>query len=103
MNRGIHEECDHLVQLAKDKLKKSMVADIESGKSVESKVRISSGMLLNKAQSHKRAAHWKIGVSHIVTCCASSSRKIVLREKMRLLLMMSWRKGAEMRALTHKI
>ncbi|CAL5442537.1 unnamed protein product [Camellia sinensis] len=36
--------------LAKDKLKKSMVADIESGKSVESKVRISSGMLLNKAQ-----------------------------------------------------
>ncbi|KAL7167541.1 hypothetical protein ACSBR2_038078 [Camellia fascicularis] len=54
-------------------------------------------------QSHKRAAHWKIGVSHIVTCCASSSRKIVLREKMRLLLMMSWRKGAEMRALTHKI
>ncbi|KAL7188922.1 hypothetical protein ACSBR1_038727 [Camellia fascicularis] len=53
MNRGIHEECDHLVQLAKDKLKKSMVADIESGKSVESKVRTSSGMFLNKAQFGK--------------------------------------------------
>ncbi|CAL5437723.1 unnamed protein product [Camellia sinensis] len=34
----------------------------------------------------------KIGVSHIVTCCASSSREIVLWENMRLLLMMSWRK-----------
>ncbi|GMP30442.1 hypothetical protein CsSME_00005108 [Camellia sinensis var. sinensis] len=45
-----HEECDHLVQLAKDKLEKSMVADNESGKSVESEVRTSSGMFLNKAQ-----------------------------------------------------
>ncbi|GMQ05454.1 hypothetical protein CsSME_00050476 [Camellia sinensis var. sinensis] len=42
-------------------------------------------------QSHKLLSG-KIRVSHIVTCCASSSRKIVLREKMRLLLMMSWRK-----------
>ncbi|GMQ05443.1 hypothetical protein CsSME_00050465 [Camellia sinensis var. sinensis] len=42
------------LDLAKDKLKKSMVADIESGKSVESKVRISSGMLLNKAQAHAK-------------------------------------------------
>ncbi|KAI3665907.1 hypothetical protein L6452_44542 [Arctium lappa] len=44
------EECDHLIQLAKDKLEKSMVADNESGKSVESEVRTSSGMFLNKAQ-----------------------------------------------------
>ncbi|KAL7608595.1 probable prolyl 4-hydroxylase 7 [Lactuca sativa] len=44
------EECDHLIQLAKDKLEKSMVADNESGKSIESEVRTSSGMFLNKAQ-----------------------------------------------------
>ena len=35
---------------AKDKLKKSMVADNESGKSIESEVRTSSDMFLNKAQ-----------------------------------------------------
>ncbi|GAB2297528.1 Probable prolyl 4-hydroxylase 7 [Dionaea muscipula] len=44
------EECDHLIQLAKDKLEKSMVADNESGESVESEVRTSSGMFLRKAQ-----------------------------------------------------
>ncbi|GMJ09331.1 hypothetical protein like AT3G28480 [Hibiscus trionum] len=44
------EECDHLITLAKDKLEKSMVADNVSGKSVESKVRTSSGMFLKKAQ-----------------------------------------------------
>ena len=35
---------------AKDKPKKSMVADNESGKSIESEVRTSSDMFLNKAQ-----------------------------------------------------
>ncbi|GFP79290.1 probable prolyl 4-hydroxylase 7 [Phtheirospermum japonicum] len=35
---------------AKDKLEKSMVADNESGKSIESEVRTSSGMFLEKAQ-----------------------------------------------------
>ncbi|MBA0726219.1 hypothetical protein Golax_002061 [Gossypium laxum] len=44
------DECDHLITLAKDKLEKSMVADNESGKSVESEVRTSSGMFLQKAQ-----------------------------------------------------
>ncbi|XP_039009892.1 probable prolyl 4-hydroxylase 7 [Hibiscus syriacus] len=44
------EECDHLITLAKDNLKKSMVADNESGKSDESEVRTSSGMFLRKAQ-----------------------------------------------------
>ncbi|XP_075105736.1 putative prolyl 4-hydroxylase 6 isoform X1 [Nicotiana tabacum] len=44
------EECDHFITLAKDKLEKSMVADNESGKSVESEVRTSSGMFLRKAQ-----------------------------------------------------
>ncbi|GMI86923.1 hypothetical protein like AT3G28480 [Hibiscus trionum] len=44
------EECDHLITLAKDKLEKSMVADNQSGKSVPSEVRTSSGMFLNKAQ-----------------------------------------------------
>ncbi|KAK4754767.1 hypothetical protein SAY87_008524 [Trapa incisa] len=45
-----HEECDHLIELAKGKLEKSMVADNESGKSIMSKVRTSSGMFLAKAQ-----------------------------------------------------
>ncbi|KAE8665669.1 putative prolyl 4-hydroxylase 7 [Hibiscus syriacus] len=44
------EECDHLVTLAKDKLEKSMVADNESGESIESEVRTSSGMFLQKSQ-----------------------------------------------------
>ncbi|KAI8533812.1 hypothetical protein RHMOL_Rhmol10G0038400 [Rhododendron molle] len=44
------EECDHLIHLAKDKLEKSMVADNNSGKSIESEVRTSSGMFLIKAQ-----------------------------------------------------
>ncbi|RLN42275.1 putative prolyl 4-hydroxylase 7 [Panicum miliaceum] len=43
-------ECDHLIALAKDKLEKSMVADNESGKSVQSEVRTSSGMFLEKKQ-----------------------------------------------------
>ncbi|OWM71607.1 hypothetical protein CDL15_Pgr005794 [Punica granatum] len=45
-----HEECDHLIKLAKGKLEKSMVADNESGKSIMSKVRTSSGMFLSKSQ-----------------------------------------------------
>ncbi|KAL6994267.1 putative prolyl 4-hydroxylase 7 [Sarracenia purpurea var. burkii] len=44
------EECDHLIRLAKDKLEKSMVADNESGKSIASEVRTSSGMFLRKGQ-----------------------------------------------------
>lgn len=44
------EECDHLMTLAKNKLEKSMVADNESGKSIMSEVRTSSGMFLQKAQ-----------------------------------------------------
>ncbi|GFY83038.1 oxoglutarate/iron-dependent oxygenase [Actinidia rufa] len=47
------EECDHLIRLAKDKLEKSMVADNESGKSIASEVRTSSGMFLKKAQVSK--------------------------------------------------
>ncbi|TYG71027.1 hypothetical protein ES288_D05G361500v1 [Gossypium darwinii] len=39
------EECNHLITLAKDKLKKSMVADNESGDSIESEVRTSFGIL----------------------------------------------------------
>lgn len=45
-----NEECDHLITLAKDKLEKSMVADNDSGKSIESEVRTSSGMFLRKGQ-----------------------------------------------------
>ncbi|KAF5190137.1 Prolyl 4-hydroxylase [Thalictrum thalictroides] len=47
------EECDHLIHLAKDKLEVSMVADNESGKSIKSKVRTSSGMFLSKNQVQK--------------------------------------------------
>ncbi|CAA6662854.1 unnamed protein product [Spirodela intermedia] len=49
-------ECDHLVKLAKDKLEKSMVADNDSGESVMSEVRTSSGMFLSKNQ--RRIASW---------------------------------------------
>ncbi|XP_028778662.1 probable prolyl 4-hydroxylase 7 [Neltuma alba] len=58
------EECDHLILLAKDKLEKSMVADNESGKSVASTVRTSSGMFLEYAQDdvvsriEERIAAW---------------------------------------------
>ncbi|GLJ31177.1 hypothetical protein SUGI_0624750 [Cryptomeria japonica] len=44
------EECAHLIELARDKLEKSMVADNESGKSITSEIRTSSGMFLNKSQ-----------------------------------------------------
>ncbi|GBG70087.1 hypothetical protein CBR_g5719 [Chara braunii] len=46
-----NEECDHLVNQARDKLEKSMVADNESGKSVKSQIRTSSGMFMRKAQA----------------------------------------------------
>ncbi|WOL03973.1 hypothetical protein Cni_G12693 [Canna indica] len=58
------EECDHLISLAKDKLEKSMVADNESGESVMSEVRTSSGMFISKRQDEivtrieKRVATW---------------------------------------------
>ncbi|KAJ0981623.1 hypothetical protein J5N97_009878 [Dioscorea zingiberensis] len=58
------EECDHLIMLAKDKLEKSMVADNDSGKSVMSEVRTSSGMFLEKHQDEvvsrieRRLAAW---------------------------------------------
>lgn len=42
------EECDHLIYLARNKLEKSMVADNESGKSVLSQIRTSSGMFISK-------------------------------------------------------
>lgn len=44
------EECDHVIGLAKNKLTKSMVADNNSGKSIESEIRTSSGMFLANAQ-----------------------------------------------------
>ncbi|XP_062214286.1 probable prolyl 4-hydroxylase 6 [Phragmites australis] len=42
------EECDHLIKLAKGGMEKSMVADNDSGKSVMSQVRTSSGTFLEK-------------------------------------------------------
>uniref|UniRef100_A0A0D9W0A6 procollagen-proline 4-dioxygenase n=1 Tax=Leersia perrieri TaxID=77586 RepID=A0A0D9W0A6_9ORYZ len=58
------DECDHLVKLGKEKMRRSMVADNESGKSVMSEVRTSSGMFLDKKQDpvvsgiEKRIAAW---------------------------------------------
>ena len=58
------EECDHLIKLAKGKLQKSMVVDNETGKSIKSEVRTSSGLFLDKAQDEivagieKRIATW---------------------------------------------
>ncbi|XP_078181393.1 putative prolyl 4-hydroxylase 7 [Carex rostrata] len=46
------EECDHLIELAKSKLEKSTVVDIDSGNNVKSAVRTSFGMFLNKRQDH---------------------------------------------------
>ncbi|KAI5065300.1 hypothetical protein GOP47_0019995 [Adiantum capillus-veneris] len=42
------KECEHLKQLARNKLEKSMVADNESGKGVLSDIRTSSGMFIDK-------------------------------------------------------
>lgn len=44
------EECDHLVSLAKTELKRSAVADNNSGKSTLSEVRTSSGAFISKAK-----------------------------------------------------
>ncbi|TKV90735.1 hypothetical protein SEVIR_9G048200v4 [Setaria viridis] len=57
-------ECDHLVNLAKGSMEKSMVADNDSGKSVMSQVRTSSGTFLAKHEDEivsgieKRVAAW---------------------------------------------
>ncbi|GJP38985.1 hypothetical protein CLOM_g23385 [Closterium sp. NIES-68] len=59
-----HEECDHLVNLARDKVTRSSVADNNSGKSVLSEIRTSSGTFLNKYQDEvvkrieERIAAW---------------------------------------------
>ncbi|XP_019419538.1 PREDICTED: probable prolyl 4-hydroxylase 6 [Lupinus angustifolius] len=44
------KECDHLINMARDKLELTMVADNESGEAILSKERTSSGMFLSKAQ-----------------------------------------------------
>ncbi|GAB2210336.1 hypothetical protein Droror1_Dr00015600 [Drosera rotundifolia] len=44
------EECDHLISLAKTELKRSAVADNDSGKSKLSEVRTSSGMFISKGK-----------------------------------------------------
>ncbi|WOK93963.1 putative prolyl 4-hydroxylase 6 [Canna indica] len=58
------EECDHIIKLARKKIARSMVADNESGNSIKSKVRTSSGMFLQKHQDEvitrieRRIATW---------------------------------------------
>ncbi|XP_022157664.1 probable prolyl 4-hydroxylase 7 isoform X2 [Momordica charantia] len=44
------EECEHLINLAKDKLEESLVADDVTGESVTSRERTSTGMFLVKGQ-----------------------------------------------------
>ncbi|CAA7395330.1 unnamed protein product [Spirodela intermedia] len=59
-----HEECDHIIEIAKNKLEKSMVVDDDTGKAVMSDVRTSSGMFLEKKQDEivarieRRIALW---------------------------------------------
>ncbi|CAI5467565.1 unnamed protein product [Closterium sp. Yama58-4] len=59
-----YEECDHLINLARDKVTRSSVADNQSGKSVLSEIRTSSGTFLNKYQDdvvkciEERIAAW---------------------------------------------
>ncbi|KAG8098639.1 hypothetical protein GUJ93_ZPchr0013g35507 [Zizania palustris] len=61
-----YDECDHLVKLGKEKLKRSMVADNESGKSVMSEARTSSGMFLDTQRDpvvsaiEERIAAWSL-------------------------------------------
>ncbi|KAF3330219.1 prolyl 4-hydroxylase subunit alpha-1-like protein [Carex littledalei] len=61
-----NEECDHIIKLSKSKLGKSMVVDNESGNSVMSEVRTSSGMFLDKRQDEviarieERIATWTL-------------------------------------------
>ncbi|KAJ6835028.1 prolyl 4-hydroxylase 2 precursor [Iris pallida] len=43
-----HQECDHLIALARDKLEKSMVADNDPDKSIMGEVRTSSSMFLTR-------------------------------------------------------
>jgi len=50
-------ECDHLVELGKKKVQRSMVADNDSGKSVMSEVRTSSGTFLDKRQVNPTLPH----------------------------------------------
>mmetsp|Transcript_6250 Transcript_6250/g.23035 ORF Transcript_6250/g.23035 Transcript_6250/m.23035 type:complete len:334 (-) Transcript_6250:322-1323(-) len=44
------EECEHMIAISKDKVKKSTVIDQKTGKSVVDPYRTSSGMFLSKAQ-----------------------------------------------------
>ncbi|XP_051149962.1 probable prolyl 4-hydroxylase 3 [Andrographis paniculata] len=44
------KECEHLINLAKPHMEKSKVVDSETGESVDSKVRTSSGMFLARGQ-----------------------------------------------------
>lgn len=44
------EECNHLIDLAKPRLTKSTVVDSATGKTIDSSVRTSSGMFLNRGQ-----------------------------------------------------
>ena len=51
MYRGFltEEECEHLIELAKPALRKSTVVDVDTGGSVGSEVRTSSGMFLMRS------------------------------------------------------
>ncbi|KAG2714395.1 hypothetical protein I3760_03G024800 [Carya illinoinensis] len=65
-------ECDHLIKLSRDKLEKSMVADNESGKSIMSEVRTSSGMFLQKAQLAS-AASIVLGITQAISSRENTS------------------------------
>ncbi|KAE9618000.1 putative procollagen-proline 4-dioxygenase [Lupinus albus] len=58
------KECDHLINMAKDKLHKSLVTNNESGKAMLSKARTCSGMFFTKTQDEiiseieSRVATW---------------------------------------------
>lgn len=58
------EECDHIIMLARSKMKRSLVADSNSGDSRKSNVRTSSGTFLEKHQDEviaridQRIAKW---------------------------------------------
>ncbi|KAK7273099.1 hypothetical protein RIF29_14145 [Crotalaria pallida] len=67
------KECDHLINLARDSLQKSMVADDETGESKLSEVRTSTGMFLSKAQGLESQKSFTSAHYHIAYVYSAST------------------------------
>ncbi|KAL8121679.1 hypothetical protein AgCh_018419 [Apium graveolens] len=83
------DECDHLISIAKPELKRSSVADNESGESKLSEVRTSSGVFIDKAKDpivagiEEKIATWSflpkaVYLPHVAVFRLSSKRESFL-------------------------